>query len=124
MKSDTPLFEPHVTTHTATEAIESVLRDVGARLPKLDPIDTRILHNVHTRTGSKGKLPGIIDTPKDAGGLPTYAAGEAPADTDHDGMPDDWEKTHGLNPNDASDGAKYRADGFTELEFYLNDLAR
>ena len=53
--------------------------------------------------------------PKDAGGPPTYAAGEAPADTDHDGMPDDYGKAHGLDPNDALDGAKFCADVYTEL---------
>lgn len=40
-------------------------------------------------------------------------------DTDHDGMPNDWEKKYGLNPNDPSDAAKDAdADGFTNLEEY------
>ena len=48
----------------------------------------------------------------------------APPDTDHDGMPDDWEKAHGLNPNDPSDrNAMSRGDGYTNLEKYLNSLA-
>ena len=39
------------------------------------------------------------------------------ADTDHDGMPNDWEKQYGFNPNDASDAAKDAdGDGFTNLE--------
>jgi hypothetical protein len=76
-----------------------------------------------TYTGSRGKLPGIIDTPSDAGGLPEYKTGEPPPDADHDGIPDAWEKTHGLDPKDAADGAAYRADGYTNLEFYLNALA-
>lgn len=38
-------------------------------------------------------------------------------DTDHDGMPNDWEKKYGLNPNDPSDAAKDAdGDGFTNLE--------
>ena len=41
------------------------------------------------------------------------------ADTDHDGLPNDWEKKYGLNPNDASDAAKDAdGDGFTNLEEY------
>ena len=39
------------------------------------------------------------------------------ADTDHDCLPNDWEKQYGLNPNDASDAAKDAdGDGFTNLE--------
>lgn len=41
-------------------------------------------------------------------------------DTDHDGMPNDWEKKYGLNPNDPSDAAKDAdGDGFTNLEEFM-----
>ncbi len=44
-------------------------------------------------------------------------------DSDHDGIPDDWEKSHGLNPNDASDANQdLNGDGYTNLEKYLNWL--
>ena len=44
-------------------------------------------------------------------------------DTDHDGMPDEWEKAHGLNPGDAADGNQdMTGDGYTNLEKYLNSL--
>ncbi|MBQ7719402.1 MAG: glycoside hydrolase family 3 protein, partial [Clostridia bacterium] len=36
-------------------------------------------------------------------GYPEYGAWEPYVDTDGDGMPDEWEKQYGLNPNDASD---------------------
>jgi hypothetical protein len=39
-------------------------------------------------------------------------------------MPDDWERSHGLNPGDASDGPAIDAtSGFSHLELYLNELA-
>lgn len=46
-------------------------------------------------------------------------------DTDHDGIPDAWEKEHGLNPSDPSDGNKTTLSkvGYTNLEMYLNELA-
>jgi hypothetical protein len=45
----------------------------------------------------------------------------APADSDHDGMPDEWETAHGLNPKDASDAqADPDKDGYTNLEEYFN----
>ena len=37
-------------------------------------------------------------------------------------MPDEWEKEHGLNANDASDRNKKNADGYTALEVYINGL--
>jgi hypothetical protein len=38
-------------------------------------------------------------------------------------MPDDWEKSHGLNPADASDANKDSVgDGYTNLERYLNGI--
>ena len=46
-----------------------------------------------------------------------------PVDSDHDGIPDDWEKAHGLNPNDPADANKdLNGDGYTNLEKYLNSL--
>lgn len=38
-------------------------------------------------------------------------------DTDHDGMPNDWEKKYGFNPDDPADAAQDAdGDGFTNLE--------
>jgi hypothetical protein len=44
-----------------------------------------------------------------------------PTDNDHDGMDDDWERAHGLNPNDPSDANEDPDhDGLTNLqEFHL-----
>jgi hypothetical protein len=127
VRAQKPLFESFVKTQTAKEALESVLADVGANRPKQDAVDRRILAEVrkrgHTYTGSRGKLPGIIDTPRDAGGWPEYKSGDPPPDTDHDGIPDDRERAYGLDPNNAADGAAYRPDGYTNLEHYLNELA-
>ena len=64
---------------------------------------------------------GIIDTPADVGGWPEYKSAPAQADTDHDGMPDEWEKKYGFKPNDPSDGATDKdGDGYTNVEEWLN----
>jgi len=48
---------------------------------------------------------------------------EPPIDSDHDGMPDEWEIARGLNPNDSSDSATDRdSDGYTNVKEYLNYL--
>lgn len=126
VKADKPLFEPFVKTQSAKDAYASVIADVGATRPKQDSIDRRIIDEAKNRkntyTGSKGKLPGIIDTPMDAGGWPEYKTGDPLLDTDGDGLPDDWEKANGLDLRDADDGAKYRPDGYTSLEYYLYTL--
>ena len=50
------------------------------------------------------------------GGLP------AP-DSDGDGMPDYWEAAVGLNPNSSSDAMTIAADGYANIEHYINWLA-
>ena len=47
----------------------------------------------------------------------------APEDSDHDGMPDEWEKAQKLNPNNPDDRNLTDKDGWTNLERYLNGLA-
>ena len=117
---NTPFEGWPVNQQTAMDAFESVLAKSGATLPRRDAVDVRVIETVRT-----GKVAGngIVKDPKDVGGYPTYAfsPGQVPADTDHDGMSDAWERTHGLNPADASDGsADSDKDGYTNVEEFLN----
>lgn len=134
IKSDAPLFPAYVRTTSARDAYDDVLADVGARLPAQDAIDKRIVHEVRTGTftykGSKGHHPGIIDSPRDLGPnpWPEYKTYAVPDDSDHDGLPDAWEQSHGLNPQSPAGDFKDAnadpdGDGFTCLEDYLNELA-
>ena len=43
-------------------------------------------------------------------------------DTDRDGMPDTWEIEHGLEPTVADNNGDFDADGYTNLEEYINEL--
>ena len=114
-----------VTQHSPQEAYELVLEKVGATYPQRDPVDTRIINEVRTgvatyegvyktvkRVADASKISGIIDTQKTVGGWPELKSEPAPLDSDHDGMPDEWELRYGLNPNDASDGSKKYDDGY------------
>jgi hypothetical protein len=119
-RSPNPIPVLPIRQQSAQEAYESVLAQAGATLPKRDPVDARIIDQVRTGTVKFGKN-GIITTPDDVGGWPEYKSAPAPLDSDHDGMPDEWEKKYGLDPNDPSDAAKdLDGDGYTNLEEYLN----
>jgi hypothetical protein len=119
-----PFCEPHITVRTAREAYESVIDDVGANIPRHDAIDQRVLNDVRNRsftaTGSRGNLPGIIDSQADVGGMPDLKGGEAPIDADRDGMADWWELERDLDPANPDDRNVIGEAGFTMLEHYLN----
>ena len=111
-------------TEDADNAYNHVLNKVGTI--RRDKVEQRLINELKNGTttykGSEGKK-GIIDSQFQTEGFFTYDGGTAPADTDHDGMPDEWETANGFNPNDASDGAKVAsAEGYTALEIYLNSL--
>ena len=71
--------------------------------------------------GDAGKYR-MIDSQDQVGGWPILQSKPAPLDTDGDGIPDDWERAHGLNPNDPHDGNLRDKDGYTNLEKYMNSL--
>jgi hypothetical protein len=109
-------------TTTPTASVENVvLTDVGATKPKRDPVDERIINDVRSRTGALGPFHGVKQVTRDR--YPVLATATPPQDTDHDGIPDSWEIVHGLNPKKASDGAALAANGYTNVENYLNELA-
>lgn len=125
-KSEQPFtVAVHLSQQSAAEALKEVLRNAGATAPKRDAVDERIIDEVRHRkasgAGSFGK-PGIIDSPEAVGGWPAFKSGSAAADADNDGMPDEWERKNGLNPNNAEDRNAVK-DGYTMLEHYLNGLA-
>jgi hypothetical protein len=127
--SDKPFFEHYVTTHSAEEAFENVLADVGCNVPALDDHDRRVLEETRNGTtkykGSVTGLPGLPDSQKDVGGWEDYPEVLRPAnwDTDDDGMPNHWETKHGFDPSNASDGPlDADGDGYTNVEEYLNSI--
>jgi hypothetical protein len=114
--SDTPLFASSVpiTTQTAQHAYELVLAHAGMNTQR-DAVDLRIVSDVRAR-----KFGAYLHSQAEVGGWPILDAGTAAPDADRDGMPDEWENAHGLDPNDASDrNTVHDADGYTNLEEYL-----
>jgi pectate lyase len=117
-RSDTKFETPYISTQEAVEAMELVLAEAGATAPRRDAVDCRIVDDVKNRTGK------ITDSPDQVGGYPDLAGGTPPVDSDHDGMPDEWERRVNLNPEDPSDSnGDLDADGYTNIEEYLHSLA-
>jgi hypothetical protein len=105
-----------VAAESAAQAYERVLALAGASLVR-DALDLRYVQDVKLRRGR------LIDSQTEVGGWPELRSTPAPVDSDGDGMPDDWERAQGLNPFDASDGARlHPASGYSFLELYLNGL--
>lgn len=115
-----------VSTQSAQDAYASVLVGVGCVLPARDALDRRIMDDVRNRTGAIIDVQGGFahGTPyaQTTGAWPTLTCGTPPVDTDHDGMPDAWELSQGLNPNSATDRNAFAPNGYPNLENYLNGL--
>jgi len=125
-KATAPFATVELPVQSAEDAYMAVLQKAGCILPVRDALDQRIVNDVLNRTG------GLIDV---QGGFPhgtPYSTSQvawpeltslpAPTDTDHDGMPNTWETSMGLNPEDATDRNTRGANGYTMLENYLNGL--
>lgn len=147
IRTNAPFPHAPLPIQSAAEAYETVLANVGATLPRRDAVDERIIKNVRTgkvnvtvpadiesQLGGVGYsketiskiielIPvGIITHPSQVGGYPEYK-GTPYKDSDGDGMPDEWEKKYGLNPNDPSDAAgDLNGDGYTNIEDFINGL--
>lgn len=141
IRTDQPLPMAKISLIDANDAYNYVLANAGATLPVRDAVDKRIIAQVKTgvisyvdggKTGLgksfiKRRLPedsyrkGIISDISQVGGYPTYS-GKPYIDTDKDGIPDEWENKHGLNPKDASDAPKLSKSGYANIEVYLNSL--
>ena len=121
------------TTHSAVDAYDRVLDYVGASLSR-DSFDELMVSDARNGAASytgKGLGKGFVNSqddnrPADAAAdwsaWPTLNSAAAPVDTDGDGMPDEWEKSNGLDPSDPSDGKTIGTDGYSNLENYLNSL--
>lgn len=141
-----PVAHAPLTMQSAEAAYQHVLENVGAMLPKRDAVDRRVIEmvrtgqvaNVHIAPSSKEKARffgfaeqwveeleegvklGYITDPQEVGGYPEYR-GEAYPDADADGLPDDWEKKHNMNPQDASDAVSDSdGNGYSNIEEFIN----
>ncbi len=147
IRVDEPFKHAPIPITPAKEAFEYVLANAGATLPHRDAVDTRIIEFVRTGkpsttlTADAAKAfsnvgftqqrineiladvaKGIITDPAQVGGYPEYK-GTPYKDSDNDGMPDEWETKHNLNPNDPADSTKdLNGDGYTNIEKFIYNI--
>ena len=123
-----PFAAANVETHAALDAYELVLQRAGASFRR-DTLDQRVIENVKNRTGRiidvQGGYPHGTPYDQTVTAWPFLKQQPPPADTDKDGMPDDWERKNGLDPANASDAAALALHAFyTNIEVYLNELLK
>jgi len=112
-----PFATPPVTTDSAELALARVADRAGALPWKRDDADARVIANVRKQAGR------IINSTADVGGWPELKSSPAQLDSDNDGMPDEWEKSHGLDSAQPDNNGDRNGNGYTNLEEYLNALA-
>ncbi len=124
---------PALTNYSATTAYRLCVSQAGA-FPR-DQMDDLVISQVKTvgngatgyTAGTAGPGSGFYTSQTQTGlgnnGYGTINGGVAAIDTDNDGMPDYWEKAVGLNFNSASDAMTIGADGYANVERYINWLA-
>ncbi len=112
---------PTTSVLSAQDALEFVLNNVGVSITR-DTVDSRLVEEVR----SYGTLGGVIARENEL--FPNYGTDAKYlnprarlVDADNDGIPDNWETSRGLNPNNAGDW-KNVTGGYTQLEHYVNEL--
>ncbi len=115
-------YEP-INEDTPEEAYRRIIAESGCSHAR-DPYDSEVIRQVTLGLGEHGDK-GIINTPGDVGGWPVLKAGIPVADSDGDGMPDEWEIARGLNPRDAADASLNTLHNhYTNIEIYINSLVK
>ncbi|MDB6118749.1 MAG: hypothetical protein JWO08_2530 [Verrucomicrobiaceae bacterium] len=103
---------------SAAEGLENTLANAGATLPARDAVDLRITNDARHSTGRIiGKETDLPESQR----WPRYRSLPSPVDSDHDGIPDFWEKQFSLNDYDPSDSARLTACGYANVEHYFNN---
>ena len=126
MRINEPIDFVAVTTHSAEDAFTQVLKFAGC-MKSRDALDIILVNDAETGTATytgDGLDEGFINSQDDAGGWPFLEPGNPTVDSDGDGMSDTWEDANGCDPTDPSDASKTGADGYTNIENYLNSLVR
>ena len=148
IRVNSPFPHSPISVDNANFAFNRVLEHAGATFPVRDAVDHRVTEMVRSGKVADATIAptsqakaaevkyaqqwidemaadvklGYVTDPSEVGGYPTYS-GEPYADADADGLPDVWERTHGLDPTDAKDAVTdSNGDGYSNVEDFINGL--
>jgi pectate lyase len=117
-----------IQSETAEQAYENVLKHVGASFVR-DTMDIRIINDVKNKKGKfvnvQGDFPHGTSYEQTVTAWPALKTLPALADSDKDGMPDEWETKNGLNASNAGDASSKKLhDHYTNVEVYINSIIK
>jgi len=121
---------------SAEQVWESLLENVGAFKPVVDPVDLQLFSDLRNGTGNiidcvdRESLSNSLLNKSECkyesayGRWPVYTYKRLVTDKDADGIDDNWEIKHGLSPDIFGDHMFDKFGyGYSNLEYYLNELA-
>ena len=127
----TPLTDPtFAISAESTSTLESSLTPIVGASQRLDcsghwqssrdAVDSRMITQYSGNTGNSF----TITSETDVGGYPTLSSGTSCVDSDVDGLPDQYELLHGLNPavNDSQTSFTIADPGYSYLDMFLQGL--
>jgi len=107
---------------TPEDALNKIIAGCGASLPVRTAVDEFLVDQLQTY----GKQGVTISSETENGiyqNVGVVSSGSKALDSDGDGIPDWWETANGLNPNSASDATQKAANGYLNIENYINSIA-
>ena len=103
-------------------AYKLAVSNAGASKPKRDPVDSLLINQLISLGRDGGIIAKESELPTNGPGI--VKGGDAPVDTDKDGMPDYWEKViPGLKSDVKDNNGDVNNNGYSNLEDYLNWMA-
>ena len=117
----TPFAYPELETWKANTLLENLIPTVGASLPYRDLADCYMVDELMS-LGTEGALiSNEASLPIGAPDTWNMWKGNAKADSDGDGMPDEWEKANGTDPA-KDDAMNVSSNGYVNIENYINSI--
>ena len=123
-----PFLTESMPMQSAYDAYLAVIAGVGASY-KRDTLDLRIIKNVLETTGKiidvQGGYAHGTSFDQTIKAWPSLKSEKAPMDTDLDGIPDVWEKMHGLNPHNKADAKLSTINPlYNNIEVYIHSITK